>query len=189
MIFHSTYLTFLNIQHQLKKNTNHRGHTTNSQNNPNHHNSYLTFYWYYNIQLRFCQERFLTFLKKFGIIKGADISACPDLAPSIRTSKVCAVSFPYLIYIAGLALPDLIGLTRLSWVCFSHSRTSAESGLLPPLCIISITHLGWFVKSSKCTIMGEFGRVSLCNLSIDKICGMWYNGNSARLNRRRAADV
>ena len=39
-----------------------------------------------------------------------------DLAPSIRTSKVCAVSFPYLIYIAGLALSDLIGLTRLSWV-------------------------------------------------------------------------
>ena len=39
-----------------------------------------------------------------------------DLAPSIRTSKVCAVSFPYLICIAGLALSDLIGLTRLSWV-------------------------------------------------------------------------
>ena len=39
-----------------------------------------------------------------------------DLAPSIRTFKVCAVSLPYLIYIAGLALSDLIGLTRLSWV-------------------------------------------------------------------------
>ena len=39
-----------------------------------------------------------------------------DLAPSISTSKVCGVSFPYLICIAGLALSDLIGLTRLSWV-------------------------------------------------------------------------
>jgi hypothetical protein len=53
----------------------------------------------------------LTFFKKFDKIKGADISACPDLAPSIRTFKVCAVSLPYLICIAGLALSDLIGLT------------------------------------------------------------------------------
>jgi hypothetical protein len=59
----------------------------------------------------------LTFLKKFDKIKGADISVCPlDLAPSISTFKVCGVSLPYLIYIAGLALSDLIGLMRLSWV-------------------------------------------------------------------------
>ena len=68
------------------------------------------------------------------------------LAPSIRTSKACAVSLPYLICIAGLALSDLIGLTRLSWVCSSHSRTSAESGLLPPLCICIISQIEWFVK-------------------------------------------
>ena len=38
-----------------------------------------------------------------------------DLVPSISTFKVCGVSLPYLIYRAGLALSDLIGLTRLSW--------------------------------------------------------------------------
>ena len=69
-----------------------------------------------------------------------------DLAPSIRTSKVCAVSLPYLICIAGLALSDLIGLTRLSWVNLLGCRTSAESGLLPPLCICIISQIEWFVK-------------------------------------------
>ena len=63
-----------------------------------------------------------------------------DLAPSISTSKVCGVSFPYLIYIAGLALSDLIGLTRLSWVTLLVlPNQCGEWALAPALYLYYIT--------------------------------------------------
>ena len=63
-----------------------------------------------------------------------------DLAPSISTSKVCGVSFPYLICIAGLALSDLIGLTRLSWVSLLVSPNQCgEWALAPALYLYYIT--------------------------------------------------
>ena len=116
----------------------------------------------------------LTFFKKFDKIKGADISVYPlDLAPSISTFKVCGVSLPYLICIAGLALSDLIGLTRLSWVsllvlpnlCGERALATAEGVLSLPLDIIIITHSVLFVK---CFLGKSFS--SICTSFRTKIC-------------------
>ena len=80
--------------------------------------SLLPLYPYYIITGAICQVLYFAekILDENLVVFRGSFPSPIDLAPSISTSKVCGVSFPYLIYIAGLALSDLIGLIRLSWV-------------------------------------------------------------------------
>ena len=67
----------------------------------------------------------------------------------------------------------------------SHPSWCPLWGLPPDMIIIPQTAPK--VNSSKCTIMGNLRAASLFKLSIDKLLGVWYNGNFARQGRGRAA--
>ena len=88
------------------------------EDSPQPKHTICVLYPYYIITGAICQVLYFAekILDENLVVFRGSFPSPIDLAPSIRTSKVCAVSFPYLICIAGLALSDLIGLTRLSWV-------------------------------------------------------------------------
>jgi len=58
-----------------------------------------------------------------------------------------------------------------------------------PLASDSIIHPGTLkVNMANCTKMGKRIIQTLCKLPIDKLLGLWYNGNNARLGRGRATE-